>query len=217
MTSRDNRMDRADRAAGRMIATAGREIREARIAAGISQGVVGRGAGISHAQVSRVERGLVRSTSVSVLARLSEAVGLELSIRTYPGGDPIRDAGHIRLLDRFRRSLHSSLRWRTEVPMPQAGDRRAWDAVISGSGWSVAVEAETRLSDVQARTRRLELKRRDGGIDRLILLLADTRANRSALSIARPGLAEVFPGTQAAILAALARGEEPSAGGILIL
>lgn len=217
MTTRERPTDRADREASRILAIIGREVREARIAAGLSQVVVGKGAGISHAQVSRLERGLVRSASVRVLERLSESVGLDLSVRAYPGGDPIRDAAHVRLLDRFRRHLHPGLRWRIEVPLPLPGDRRAWDGVISGPLWKVAVEAETRISDTQALTRRLALKQRDGGLDHLILLLADTRANRSALLQARTALADMFPAKQGTIMAAVARGEDPEASGVVLL
>ena len=69
-------------------------------------------------------------------------------------------------------------------------DQRAWDAVITtvaqaGDGRPrrclIGVEAETRLRDLQALQRRLALKRRDGGVDRVILLVADTRSNRAIL------------------------------------
>jgi transcriptional regulator with XRE-family HTH domain len=217
MSTRENLVDRADREARRILTTIGREIREARMAAGLSQGALARAAGISHSQVSRLERGLVGSASVRVLARLCEVAGLDLSVRAYPGGDPIRDAAQVRLLARFRQLLHPSLRWRTEVPLPMAGDQRAWDGVIIGPAWSVAVEAETRLTDAQALARRLALKERDGGLDRLILLLADTRANRSTLRAARPALGDAFPIRQGPILAAIARGEEPAGYGTVLL
>jgi transcriptional regulator with XRE-family HTH domain len=217
MATRENSIDRADRDAHRMLATIGREIREARSAGGLSQEVVGERVGISHAQVSRIERGVNGSASVRVLARLSQAVGLDLSVRAFPGGDPIRDGGQLRLLERLRRQVHRALGWRTEVPLPIAGDRRACDAVITGPGWVVAVEAETRLTDVQALARRLELKRRDGGVEHVILLVADTRTNRSVLAVARPMLEAAFPLAQGAILGALARGTDPGGSGIVIL
>ena len=79
-------------------------------------------------------------------------------LRAYPAGDPIRDAGHTRLLDRLRRDLASGLQWRSEVPLPIEGDLRAWDAVIGGPGWRLMVEAETLIDDVQALERRLALE-----------------------------------------------------------
>jgi transcriptional regulator with XRE-family HTH domain len=217
MATRERAIDRADQDTRRSIGSIGREIRDARRAAGISQTFVGRKIGISHTQVSRLERGLVLGASVRVLGRLCRTVGLELGVRAYPGGDALRDLAQLRLLERLRSRLHRSLHWRTEVPMPQVGDKRAWDAVVSGPGWNVAVEAETRLTDVQAVTRRLELKRRDGGIDHVILLVADTRANREALRAARKALESAFPLKAATILGALRTGTDPGGSGIVIL
>lgn len=217
MATRERAIDRADQDTRRAIGSIGREIRDARTAAGISQAFVGTRVGVSHTQVSRLERGLVSTASVRVLARLCRSVGLELAVRAYPGGDALRDAAQVRLLERLRRHLHPGLGWRTEVPLPIAGDRRAWDAVVSGPSWSVAVEAETRLSDLQALLRRLELKRRDGGIEHMVLLLADTRTNRSALRAARPAIEAAFPVPQRAVLASIAKGTRLGGSGIVIL
>ncbi len=73
------------------------------------------------------------------------------------------------------------LRWRTEVPMPIQGDHRSADAVIDGQRIVAMVEAETRIDDVQALERRIGAKQRDLGIERVILLLADTRHNRAVV------------------------------------
>jgi hypothetical protein len=79
--------------------------------------------------------------------------------------------------------MHAQLRWKSEVPIPITGDQRAWDAVVSGSGQGrVAIEAETRLRDIQALQRRVALKRRDDpSIDSVVLLVAGTRGNRFVL------------------------------------
>jgi transcriptional regulator with XRE-family HTH domain len=217
MGTRERAIDRADQDTRRSIGSIGREIRDARRAAGISQSFVGRKVGLSHTQVSRLERGLVLGASVRMLGRLCQTVGLELAVRAFPGGDALRDVAQMRLLERFRSRLHQSLHWRTEVPFPQVGDKRAWDAVVSGPDWKVAVEAETRLGDLQALTRRLELKRRDGGIDHVILLVADTRTNREALLAARHAFESAYPLKAATILEALRKGTDPGGSGIVIL
>jgi hypothetical protein len=80
---------------------------------------------------------------------------MDLVIRLYPAGDAIRDAPQQRLLLRFRLHVHRQLVWRTEVTLPNDADLRAWDAVVGGDGWSIAVEAETSITDVQALERRL--------------------------------------------------------------
>jgi hypothetical protein len=142
---------------------------------------------------------------------------MDLTVRAYPVADAIRDAAHVRLLDRLRRELPSSVTWRTEVPLPEPGDRRAWDAVIAGSGWRVHVEAETRIADMQALQRRLTIKIRDGGADRLILLVARTRANRAALAGSGGSLLAQFPLPERDVLAALRKGMDPGASGVVCL
>jgi hypothetical protein len=97
------------------------------------------------------------------------------------------------------------------------GDRRAWDAVIAGAGWRGPVDAESRLRDVQACTRRVALKRRDDGSDVIVLLVADTRHNRRVLRLGGPDLAGEFPLTGAAAIASFASGRPPSASAIILL
>lgn len=101
-----------------LIRTIGSEIRLARAQLGLSIETVAREVGISHAELSRIERARAEWVSVVVIARVCAAVGLDLSARAYPGGSPIRDARHAGLLDRLRKMLHPSLRWNTEVPLP---------------------------------------------------------------------------------------------------
>jgi len=174
-------------------------------------------AGVSAAEVSRVERRAAPWVSLELLFRIAAAVGVEPAVRLYPMANPIRDAGQLALLSRLRGRLAPSLGWRTEVPLPAIGDRRAWDALIVGSTWRIAVEAETRLRDIQAVTRRIELKRRDAGQEIVILLVADTHANALALESARTSLAELFPMRARHLLRALSQGNEPSGSGIVRL
>jgi hypothetical protein len=143
-------------------------------------------------------------------------VGLDLSVRVFPAGDPIRDAGHARLLERFRRELHPSLRWHTEVPFPDSGDLRAWDAVTGCADWRAGVEAETVIEDTQALDRKLALKMRDGAVDHLILLVADTPRNRRALAATTAAFADL-PLRARELLRSLRAGEEPRASGIVVL
>ena len=138
-------------------------------------------------------------------------------MRLYPGGDPIRDAAQFGLLSRLRGRIHPDLRWRTEVPLPLPGDRRAWDAVIAGPGFVVGVEAETRLRDIQAVARRTNLKQRDGALDRVLLLVADTRANRHALRQASDVLSTGFPVAQRDALRALNAGRAPAGNALIVL
>lgn len=172
---------------------------------------------MSHAQVGRIERGKVVDPTIGQLARLASAVGLDLSVRLYPGTDAVRDAAHLRLLERFRRGLHPRLGWRTEVPLALDGDRRAWDAVVRGDGWRAHVEAETRIADVQALQRRLALKMRDGHADRLILVVARTRTNTATLAAVRGAMATMFPLSHREVVARLREGDDPGGSGIVCL
>lgn len=115
----------ADRARW-ILADLSSEVRRARMDRGLSQRDVGRAVGLSAAQVSRIERGIVVDVSIRRIAVLLAVVGLQLSARAYPSGAPIRDAAHASLLGRLRSHLHPSLRLRIEVPMPNSGDLRGW-------------------------------------------------------------------------------------------
>jgi len=214
MATREGDLDHARREGARMRSRLGDELRRARRGAGLSLDSVGRSCRLSGSQVSRIEKGAVRQPSLEELICIAAAVGLDLAIRTYPRGDPIRDAGQVRLLERLRRRLEPGLAFRTEVPLPIPGDLRAWDAVIGGAGWQVPVEAETVIDDGQALQRRLALKLRDGGFDHLILLVADTPRNRAALEAT--SLRHAFPLDGGVILRALREGRDPGGSGVVI-
>ena len=112
----------------------------------------------------------------------------------------------------------------TEVTFSRPGDLRAWDAVIDGlcgpderQRSRCAVEAETRPTDVQALERKLALKQRDGGIERLVLVLPDTRHNRAFLYGPGATLRLRFPGDGRRTLELLAAGIAPPANAIILL
>ncbi len=189
----------------------------ARVARGLSQESVGRALGVSAATVSRLEHGGAENASLRILHRAASIVGLELSARLFPGGQPLRDGAHVSLLERLRARLGAGLAWRTEVPLPAPGDQRAWDALIRGATFRMGVEAETRPIDAQALDRRLALKQRDGGVDHVCLLLADTRHVRSFVRLYGDQLRASFPVPGRLALAALERGVDPGGGTVIML
>jgi len=73
------------------------------------------------------------------------------------------------------------------------------------------------LSDLQALDRRIALKRRDGGLVTVVLLVADTRGNRRHLAEHREVLRPSFPLDARAVLSAVRLGLPPSASGIVVL
>ncbi len=159
--------------------------------------------------MSRIEAGRAPRVSVERVSTVLAALGLDVALRAYPAGPPIRDAAHIRLLARFRQRVGSGWRWRPEVPIGAPGDPRAWDGVLVRDGRVVAIEAETRLRDVQALLRRVAAKRRDGAADRLVIVVADTRTNREIVHIARPEFVAAFPVDARIAWSALAAGLPP--------
>jgi transcriptional regulator with XRE-family HTH domain len=207
---------RAARRAITLLRRVGEELRVARQIAGLSSRRVAALSGISHTQVLRIERGVAPHVDVDVLARMAASVGHDLSLRIYPSTTPVRDAAHLALLARFAARIGKLVRWRTEVPIPEAGDPRSADGFVEGSAFDAIVEAETRLHDVQAVERRLRAKQRDLGATRAILLVADTRHNRKLLA-SFGFLADHFPIGTRACLAALARGRDPGGDCLVIL
>jgi transcriptional regulator with XRE-family HTH domain len=208
--SRGRRMGRAERR------RTGDQLRVARVAASLSQRKLGAMVGLSHSAIGRMERGTVQRITVDRLALVAAVLGMDLRIGLFPTGTPVRDAAHLALISRLRTRVPTSLRWRTEVPVPIAGDLRSADVVIDGESLDAMVEAETRLDDLQAMERRVNLKQRDFGIRRVILLLADTRHNRAVLE-AHPELLERFPISTRACLLALSERRDPGGNAIVLL
>ena len=217
MGTTDRRVDRADRRGRRMVDELGREIRDARVAAGLSQASVGRAVGLDGSRISRIERGQVAGVALLTLTRLMGVVGLELGARAYPAGQPLRDRAHLALLGRLRSELHSSVGWRAEVPLPISGDQRGWDAVLTCGQIKIGADAETRPTDLQALVRRLTLKQRDGRVDRVLLVLRDTRWNRALVREHADYLRSAFPIDHSAALAALGAGRDPGGSALLLL
>ena len=223
MPVRERSVDRGVRRAVTDLTRVGSELRVARTAAGIPMSAVSGATGISSSQISRIERGHVPTASVSQLARIGAVVGLDVRVRTYPGPDPLRDAGQVRLIGRLRTHLHPSLVVRLEVPLPIAGDPRAWDAWVGGfvderpDHRGMPVEAEARFSDAQAQIRQIMLKMRDADVNSVLLVLSETPANRAAVAAASPILTGSFPVSARRALAALGAGRHPGGSALVFI
>jgi transcriptional regulator with XRE-family HTH domain len=216
MGRRSLAVDRARRRIDADLQRAVDDAANARRAAGLSLRDVAASCGVSKTTIARIETGQTGIVDLRLFACFGAAVGLDVRLHAYPAGDPIRDAGQQRLLERFRVRLHPSLGWRTEVPLPIDGDLRAWDALINGPDWRCHVEAETVIDDIQALERRLERKRRDGGVDHVILIVADTRRNRRALA-AFPAAFSGMSRDARGVFGALRRGEDPGMSAIVMV
>ena len=218
MTTRENRRARADRHSRQLRIDGGAELREIRVGAGLSLDDVGAAIGMSGSEVGRIERGLIEDVSVRNLDRIAHASGHHLSLKLYPADDLIprcRTGAPARAAPRAAPSV-TRLAYRGAAPWRHQPQRLGRCGQIKSD--RTAIDAETRIRDSQALTRRLELKfERDRTVARLVVLVADTRNNRRALELIREGMREAFPLDTREILAAFARGELPAAGGIVVL
>jgi transcriptional regulator with XRE-family HTH domain len=217
MGTRERRSDRGREQAARINVTTGVEVRLTRRSGGTSIRTAAAAVDMSESTFGRIERGRLPNVTVEQLALACASVGLKFVARAYPDGAPVRDVAHTRLLRRFRDQSPAEIVWRTEVPIPILGDLRAWDLQAKVGTETIGIEAETRLSDVQALDRRIALKVRDSPVTLVLLVLADTTANRRALAESREALRPAFPLDTRAVLGALRSGGPPSASGIVVL
>ena len=195
----------------------GRELRVARITAGLTQRQVGATVGRSASWICRIERGRARSVSLVELVRLGAAVGLKLYVKTYPGGRRPLDAGQLALLAAFNARLHPAWSRRLEVVVPIEGDLRAADEVIRTDAFSCSVEAITRLADLQRQSRSGRAKQRDLKADRLILVVKGSHANRRLLRAAGRIVEDALPISTREALRALGVGEDPGGDCLVVI
>jgi transcriptional regulator with XRE-family HTH domain len=208
--------DRGRRIANALARELGNELRAARRSMGISQRRIAQAAGVSQSAISRIERAVDRGLTVDRLARHAAAVGLRTSIKLYPDGPRVRDHAHLRVVEGFRVFVSSRYGWRAEAPVGGQGDLRAWDVLLTGPV-TIGIDAETRLEDVQALQRRVELKRRDSGVERVVIVVADTRHNRKVIRDHRASLIRSLPLGTRDILASLRVGTDPGGDGIVVV
>ena len=197
----------------------GSEFRERRLSLGTSRDDIARASRLARSRYCRIEAGKIGTLTVLELNQIASVLGLDASVRLYPGGVPVRDRAHAGRLQALLRHAAAPLTFRTEVPLPSAEGRReqrAWDAVLVGGGERSAVELEMRLRDIQAAERRLELKRRDDPTEHFLLAIADTRSNRRILDEFGGAFRSLVRLRTRDVLTALAAGRHPPTGMVLV-
>jgi transcriptional regulator with XRE-family HTH domain len=217
MATRTRALDEARRVWHRSALEIGDQLRAGRHQLGVTQTQIGAAIGVSPSEISRRELGRSRRLTGQKLALHAAAVGLKLSIKLYPVGGGIRDAGQARYISEFVARVGRLWKVRLEAPIPLAGDLRAVDVLLSSDRARIAVEVITRLADLQAQVRAAQLKARDIGATRLILVIAGTHANRRALGSARPTLIDSFDLDTRRLILELAAGRDPGRDGVVIL
>lgn len=217
MATRTRSIDDARRSWERMAVTTGDELRAARYVLGATLQDVADAIGVSASEVSRRELAKSPRLTGEKLAIHAAAVGLRLSVRLWPVGGGVRDAGQARYVAAFLARAGRAWRVVVEAPVPIAGDLRAADILLVGGATRIAVEVITRLADLQAQVRAAQLKARDIGATRLILVIAGTHANRRALSAVRGALLDSFDLDTRRLMSELATGRDPGRDGIVVL
>ena len=197
------------------------ELREARIAAGVSQQSMAGHMGCSQPTYWRIEEKPTDRLSVVRLSEIASLLGLELAVSLYPAGDPIRDKGQQALGKRFSTIL--SPRWQvtSETLLPVPGDRRAWDKLLrlttADSRHLVGVDLETRIRDIQALVRRTRERERDGGVDEILIVLSDSATNRRLVTELREALGPEYSSSPRMLMKALREGSALPGSGVVLL
>lgn len=194
----------------------GHEARQTRVRAGISQARLASVSGVSRHWLFLFEHGRLGSADLRRATMVMAHLGHKLVVTTYPTGEPLRDAGQVKLLERFNARLSPAWQRITESPMPQSGDLRAWDELLRGVV-RIGVEAETRPNDLQLTGRAMNAKVRDSGVDRMILVIAGTARNRTLIREHIGLVRQTFPLDTRATLEALGDGRDPGANGLVVI
>ena len=216
-TTRTRGTDDARRLWAGLARELGVQLRTGRLVRGVTQLWLGAMIGASQGEISRRELGRSRRLMGESLAVHAAAVGLKLSVKLWPVGGGVRDAAQTRYIAAFVARVGRLWSVALEAPIQLPGDLRAVDVLLVRRDVRIAVEVITRLADLQAQVRSCQLKARDIGATRLILVVAGTHANRRVLAEARTALVAGFDLDSRRLLADLAAGRDPGRDGILIL
>ena len=195
----------------------GRELRVARILAGLTQKQVAATLRTSPSHVSRAEHGLIRGLTMAQLHQHAAAVGLKPYVNLYPLVARPLDRAQLHLFERFRSRIGAAWNVTLEATMPIQGDLRAADAVLAIPGCRCVVEIITRLADFQAQLRSARRKVRDLGADRLVLVVAATPTNRRAIRDSGRAVDDAFPVRTKQALHRLAAGTDPGGDALVLL
>jgi transcriptional regulator with XRE-family HTH domain len=199
----------------------GRELRIARMSAGLTQTSLARLAGVSQQLASWAELGK-GDIPLEARCRLAAACGHELGWRLYPVATVrLRDSGQLAMAQAIVSAAHPTWRPRLEVPV-SAGDLRAADLVLAGPTEIIHIEIERALVDFQAQLRSAQLKRehlaaQDHRPIRLVIAVPDASTSRARLGPFTQLIAQTMPAASRTIWRAIRGGEPLTSDGILFV
>lgn len=189
--------------------------------AALSLDQLARELGWSATAVGRFDSGKREDVGIVELSEIASVLGYEVSVGLHPVGDPVRDKGQLACGQRFNALLSDKWRVTDETLLPGAGEQRAWDKLLrlvdATPRCLVGVDIESRVWDVQALVRRTRGRERDGQVDHILIVLADTAHNRRVAEELRASLGPDYAAGARRIMAALRRGEPLSGSGVVLL
>lgn len=180
---------------------------------------VARRAAVARSTVLRIERG-EPGVHLDTLAAVCDSLGLNLSVKVFPAREPsLRDSGQLRIAQLICAQACSAWQLRIEHPIGD-GPLRAADVVFIGADEVIHFEIERRAVDYQAQYRRISekrdaLQRTFERPVRLVMVVEDTRRNRTLL---RPHMQVVglsLPGTSTDVWRSIRTGTPLARDGLL--
>ena len=197
------------------------ELRIGRAEASLSLTDLARSAGTSRSALSRLLSNELEDVGIIQLSEMASVLGYELSVGLHPVGDAVRDKGQLAVGKRFDAQLSKVWSVTDETLLPGAGEERAWDKLLRLVGsrppYLVGADIETRVHDVQALTRRTRGRERDGMVDAILIVLADSAHNRRMVDELRRSLGADYATSPRAILAALRSGKRLVGSGVVLV
>jgi transcriptional regulator with XRE-family HTH domain len=210
----------AHRVAERLARGIGTDIARLREDAGLTRAALATAAGIDAAFLGRIERGEARASTIT-LARISVALGADLSLRLYPNTGPaVRDRHQAPMIEAVLGVLHPRWRAYPEVVV-RSPVRGSIDLGLhySAARLFVATESQSELGRLE-QIFRWSSEKADAlpswtgwsGLGQppvvvsRLLIVRDTRATRAVAHEFRRTLAAAYPGDSEDALAALTDG-----------
>lgn len=196
----------------------GREVATARHASGLSTELAAARASVSRSTWLRAESGSPR-TAIATLCAVTDAVGLDLVLRVYPGSRlTLRDRGQLSIAQGLAALAHP--RWAVSLEAPAGDHGEAVDLVISGASEIVAIEIIRQMNDYQAQYRLAVLKRdwlsrTHRPPIRLVLAVEDLRSNRATLGPFAAIVGSVLPAGSRRVMDSLRSGQPLGSDGLL--
>ena len=218
---RQTRLERGRRRGEVLVARMLREMRDVRVAAGLTHDEIAKVIGVARSNVTRLEAGKTSDVGIVRLSEMASVLGYEISVGLHPIGDPVRDKGQLACGRRFEALLSDRWRVTDETLLPGAGERRAWDKLLrlinATPPYVVGVDIESRAWDVQAIVRRTRGRERDGHVDAILLVLADTAHNRRIVDELRSALGPEYATSPRSLMAGLRKGGRLTGCGLILI